>query len=898
MVLCCFSNIVLLLSAGTNAHLILASGDHSNTAMMVPANNNPRLQLSWHFGRHWYMPPVSPLVNRVFSSTTARGTPLVLFQARVSHASNAVLLTNSTVDSSSIVLPAAALLMLAAGVADASCHEHSQLLDPTVQLVQSVFGQVVYPKQLAGSLELAVVLQPQQGSVAISTTSSNPTNNMALSTNVRRVSHQSGPAAASDTISSLPGFLTAIIDAAQQQHDQMPGPIIKGQVAATRGKAPGPSEPVIAAVCQMEASLVLPQFAAAPCSGNAVSLQLPASLDSCMLHPRGFGPDSELDLVDPDVPQHSGGVPVRSSNFWISSTSTGIMMQLQGVAYRSLKAAQQRSQPLGAAADAALLDANIGQLALTSGALQSTAADMSQPDNVETECTYVVDWLAAAVPAADTVAQTTRLQLTLSASGALVQGLSSSLQIMQSAQGGTLDTQLHTTGAHTLSAPTRQQPVSGSSTASSLPWALMRAVMHEQPGWQLTAMDVSLQAPSSRGCSNVSYGVGQVSAAAGGGRDLYGCTLAAGTLYSSKISKAPIASSAVQPAEILQGDARYGTYIITGGSGAVGSIIAKWLLDQLGVQHVHLVSRSGAIPQELANIWRHSSSSAAHRYLVSASKADTAVAGDSALLDMLVGSHLPVMGVVHAAGVLSDGLLSQQTPSSISKVLAPKLAAMQHLQNVVVPQPTNIQLLLSSVAAMLGSPGQCNYAAANAGLDAAAHSCTSAGVPCCSIQTGAWAGSGMALKDSQTAARAARMGISMLQPKDALSAMSHAMSASWLVTSQPSAQLAVVPVNWPAYLSKLGHQPPGAFFDNFVSNKQATAAQPRHAGAESRRTAQQARQRALQAVTDVVTSILGDDVPIDQPLMVSLSSFMSLNVRSCHKITEHLQLGCTYQTCY
>lgn len=79
--------------------------------------------------------------------------------------------------------------------------------------------------------------------------------------------------------------------------------------------------------------------------------------------------------------------------------------------------------------------------------------------------------------------------------------------------------------------------------------------------------------------------------------------------------------------------------------------------------------------------------------------------------------------------------------------------------------------MFSSVAAFLGAPGQANYSAANAALDAASGALSASGLPALSVQWGAWAGGGMAAADTATAARVERMGMAMVQPARGLAAL-------------------------------------------------------------------------------------------------------------------------------
>ena len=98
--------------------------------------------------------------------------------------------------------------------------------------------------------------------------------------------------------------------------------------------------------------------------------------------------------------------------------------------------------------------------------------------------------------------------------------------------------------------------------------------------------------------------------------------------------------------------------------------------------------------------------------------------------------------LIHAAGVLQDAMLSRQTLPGLRAVLASKLAAMGNVGSRMPTVPLEKLVLFSSVASLLGTSGQANYAAANAGLDAWAARAASHGMSCVSLQWAAWASSG------------------------------------------------------------------------------------------------------------------------------------------------------------
>ncbi len=122
--------------------------------------------------------------------------------------------------------------------------------------------------------------------------------------------------------------------------------------------------------------------------------------------------------------------------------------------------------------------------------------------------------------------------------------------------------------------------------------------------------------------------------------------------------------------------------------------------------------------------------------------------------------------ILHAAGVLRDAALPNQTAASLRAVQAAKHYQHNHCQ------PLHNSILFSSVAALFGSPGQANYAAANSQLDAMAQQLQIAGHNCSSVQWGAWAADGMAKE--ATRARVERMGMGMVTPEEGMAVL-HAL---------------------------------------------------------------------------------------------------------------------------
>eukprot|EP00878_Enallax_costatus_P014388 GHUV01015048.1.p1 GENE.GHUV01015048.1~~GHUV01015048.1.p1 ORF type:complete len:908 (+),score=339.11 GHUV01015048.1:186-2726(+) len=841
--------------------------------------------MAWASTRHWYMAPISPLLDRVLgvATTAGRASTSVQLQARISSPSNAILLSNRTADGAG-VLPAGVALMAATAAADTCCSLFSQAASPQVLLVNSVFGQLVHDRPCGGVLELVVKVQAQQGTITIGSFDATGASHLVMTAATACHDQPTIAQPEAPAISTrLPPLLAQLMSTAQQQHDHLPGPVVKAQVAAASTVTDAVSEPAIAAACQLEASLMLPYFT------SAAPVQLPAALDSCLLNPRGFDAHTQLDLVDPDMPQPARS---RTSNFWLSSASSGVLMQLRGMMFCPLDAARQPTGPITAVATPVM------QLSTAAGPLRpgraadapaattdlaervAAAAALEEPEGVM----YSVEWVAAQTISSTSATENTAAvaQLTLAGSVDTGQMLAGSLQALQVAQAQATGLQMLTCGAlnTAVSIPSARQLSSNlGGAAAAMPWAMLRAAAQEQPDWQLSACDVHPYSAQAKPCATVTL---SFSTGAGSTSNLYGNVLAAGAVYAARLARFPEETAVHKVSQLSAPGFREGTCIITGGAGAVGLVVAEWLTQQLNVQHVHFVSRSGTLPTDLINTLMHTGGSQADSCMVTASKADVSTAEDAAAIGCSALEVLPVMGVFHAAGVISDGLLAKQTPASMRTVFSPKVAGLHNLQQTLLGQPTAAQVLFSSVAALLGSPGQSNYAAANAGLDAVSAASAACGLPCHSIQYGAWAGSGMAGRDAQTAARAKRLGIGLLQPQQALAALAGALAAAGAAPLPKgpavAALTAAAPIRWSRFLSKLQHQPPSDFFSKFLVEETGPAATGAGAVATAATSAvgtltahdlAVAEQQAKGAVTEAVSTILGVEPSPDEPLMVS-----------------------------
>ncbi|GAB2939850.1 type I polyketide synthase [Streptomyces heilongjiangensis] len=169
----------------------------------------------------------------------------------------------------------------------------------------------------------------------------------------------------------------------------------------------------------------------------------------------------------------------------------------------------------------------------------------------------------------------------------------------------------------------------------------------------------------------------------------------------------------VSPGRGTRPDLGGGTVLITGGTGTLGSLLARHLVTEYGVRSLLLTSRSGARGAEplIAELTALGAE-------VAVAACDVADRGSlAAALDLVPGTH-PLVAVVHAAGVLADGVVTGMTPEQVERVLRPKLDGTLNLHELTKDTELAAFVLFSSLAGVLGSPGQGNYAAANGFLDA------------------------------------------------------------------------------------------------------------------------------------------------------------------------------------
>ncbi|NES79910.1 MULTISPECIES: SDR family NAD(P)-dependent oxidoreductase, partial [unclassified Okeania] len=228
------------------------------------------------------------------------------------------------------------------------------------------------------------------------------------------------------------------------------------------------------------------------------------------------------------------------------------------------------------------------------------------------------------------------------------------------------------------------------------------------------------------------------------------------------------------------------SYLITGGLGGLGLLVADWMVKK-GAKHLVLVSRRP--PDEFSENKLKLLEEAGASVVVELADVSEVDSMTKVLAKIDSTSTFPLAGIIHSAGMLSDGVLVNQSWSSFEQVMAPKVEGAWILHKLTQNQPLDFFILFSSGASLLGSAGQGNHAAANAFLDCLAHYRQAMSLTGLSINWGAVSVVGEAAEKGADIRLQQKLGIEAITPEKFLESLEKLMNFS-------EVQVGVLPINW------------------------------------------------------------------------------------------------------
>ena len=322
------------------------------------------------------------------------------------------------------------------------------------------------------------------------------------------------------------------------------------------------------------------------------------------------------------------------------------------------------------------------------------------------------------------------------------------------------------------------------------------------------------------------------------------------------------------------------SYLITGGLGALGLKTAEWMV-QKGAKHLVLTGRRQPTSKAQQTIEQLQKTGAQ----VSVLCGDISQQEDVAkIVESIKVSLPPLRGIIHAAGVLDDSLLLNMNWQQLTRVMAPKVQGAWYLHNLTQNLPLDFFVCFSSMASILGSPGQGNYAAANAFMDGLAHYRRSMGLPGLSINWGPWSQQGMiANLDSSYQGRMVAKGMTFLSSEQGLKVLGQLLK-------QSISQVGVLLIQWPVFCEQLSFGNPIPLLSRLVKETKSQQKIPRtktkHDVLQQLKAAlpREREQLLMTYIKDEISQVLSlstSQIDVQQPLnTMGLDSLMAVELHN------------------
>jgi acyl transferase domain-containing protein/acyl carrier protein len=340
----------------------------------------------------------------------------------------------------------------------------------------------------------------------------------------------------------------------------------------------------------------------------------------------------------------------------------------------------------------------------------------------------------------------------------------------------------------------------------------------------------------------------------------------------------------VETAGVVRGD---GTYLVTGGLGALGLLFARWLADE-GAGRVVLIGRSAVKSSAQAAIQQMEKTGT--QILVKNLDIGNLEAVNQ-LMAEINDADRPLRGILHSAGVLDDGMLAEQNANRLTQVMVPKVKGAYHLHEATKEMTLDFFVLFSSVVTVIGNLGQSNYAAANAFMDGFAAFRRRLGYPCTAINWGPWGDVGMAA--SVVVDRFSAQGIRNIDPEDGVRVLKTILEDNCV---QPT----VFDVDWTHYGKAHDLDSTHGLFAEVIKPGSRASQTPTDAGPAKKDLAaliadvseSEKRSIVLDYLRTLTQDVLGysdaDTIAVDQPLVdQGFDSLMTVDMRN--RLSKNLE---------